>query len=63
MNEYEKLLQEIKEYDSDTFFAKGCDLTHVEAEYLADRCIRYFIENDLDGFKLDLWLAEERGII
>ena len=62
MPSFEKLVTEIKEYDSNTFFAKGCNLTDIEANYLAEKCIEWFIEHELDGHKLDVWLAEERGI-
>jgi hypothetical protein len=60
MNQYELLIKEIKEYDSDTFFAKGCDLRDKEAIKLADKCIEWFINNRLDGVMLDHFLDELR---
>jgi hypothetical protein len=57
----QELLQTIKEYDSDTFFAKGSDLTEEEAYDLAARCIHNFIDNRLDGVLLDSFLSEIRG--
>ena len=60
MNEYEQLIQEIKEYDSNTFFSKGCNLTDKEAEELAEKCVRWFIVNRLDGEMLDSFLNDIR---
>lgn len=61
MNEYERLIQEIKDYDSNTFFAKGCDLTDEEAEELAEKCVRWFVVNRLDGELLDRFLYDIRN--
>jgi hypothetical protein len=58
----DELLKTIKEYDSDTFFAKGCDLTDEEAHELAGRCIHHFIDKQLDGVLLDEILAEIRDL-
>ncbi len=58
---YDQLVKEITEYESDTFTASGFSLTNKEAHKLAERCINYFVNNDLDGCKLDIWLAELRG--
>jgi hypothetical protein len=60
MYEFKNLIQEIKEYDSDAFFAKGCNLTDLEAIELADKCVRWFVINRLDGVMLDQFLAEIR---
>lgn len=32
------------------------------SEELAGRAIHYFLDHDLDGVKLDLWLASIRGL-
>ena len=58
---YNELLQTIKEYDSDTFFAKGADLTEDEAYQLAGRCINFFMEKRLDGVMLDEMLDSMRS--
>lgn len=57
---FDQLVQEIKDYDSDTFFAKGADLTHEEAVMLAENCISHFVNNRLDGSLLDCWLYDIR---
>ena len=56
----EELLRTIQQYDSDTFFAKGLDLTEQESLYLAAGCIHWFLDNRLDGVILDQMLAELR---
>jgi len=56
-----ELLDTILNYDSDTFFSKGCDLTYEEAKELAGRAIHSFIDNNLDGIFLDNHLAQIRG--
>ena len=58
---FAELVTYITEYDSNTFFAKGCSLTKDEAIKLAEKSIDYFVNNDLDGVKLDCWLYELRG--
>lgn len=59
-NEYELLIQEIKEYDSDTFCAGAVDLTDEEANDLADKCVRWFVLNRLDGVMLSEFLDSIR---
>jgi hypothetical protein len=59
MNEYERLIQEIKDYDN-YFFDKRRELTDIEAHRIADRCIREFIEYQLNGSMLTQYLYEER---
>jgi len=57
-----ELLQTIREYDSDTFFAKGCNLTEEEAYEIAGRLIHNMIDNELDGVRLDCLLENVRGL-
>lgn len=57
-----ELLDTILNYDSDTFFAKGCDLTYEEAKELAGQAIHAFIDTHLDGVFLDYELAKIRGL-
>jgi hypothetical protein len=58
---FDQLIQEIKEYESNTFFAKGCNLTNVEAIKLAEMCIDCFVNYRLDGVLLDHFLYNLRG--
>lgn len=57
---FDELVEEIKSYDSDTFFAKDLNLTHQEAIEIAEKCIRWFVLNRLDGVMLDTYLYEIR---
>lgn len=58
---FEQLVQEIKDYESDTFSSEGSELTWEEAKELAEKAIRYFILNIMDGVKLSDWLEDIRG--
>jgi len=57
---FSELVEHIKEYESDTFSASCSNLTDEEAIKLAERCIDFFINHDLDGIKLDNWLYHIR---
>lgn len=55
-----ELLTTIQEYESDTFSASACELTKDEAMEIAGRAIHWFLDNILDGVKLDDWLSDIR---
>jgi hypothetical protein len=56
---FDELVKQIKKWDSNTFFASGCNLTDDESIKLAERFISWSF-NKLDGVKLDVWLSEIR---
>jgi hypothetical protein len=55
-----QFIEEIMDYESDTFSARGSKLTLKEAAGLAERCIEYFFKNRIDGVMLSNFLDEER---
>ena len=57
---FTQLVQEIKEYESDTFSAEANQLTDEEAEHLAEKCIRHFVLNHMDGVMLTNFLYDMR---
>ena len=59
---FEKLKKYIEEYESDTFSASRFNVTAVEIQHLAEKCIEWFVTNRLDGVLLDFWLAEKREL-
>ena len=60
MTNYGKLKREIREYDSNTFFAKGAGITEKEIEWLAQELIAIWSNNYLDGYTLVALLSEFR---
>ena len=58
---FDELVKEIIDYDSDTFFGRGSDITLKEAKAVAERAIQYFFDNRLDGVLLEQFLYEIRN--
>jgi hypothetical protein len=49
---FDELVQEILEYESDTFNAPACELKKEEAIQIAETCIDWFVKNRMDGVLL-----------
>lgn len=56
---FEQLVNEIMEYESDTFTASGFELTRAEATYMAERLLDW-VATYTDGVRLDALLYELR---
>lgn len=57
---FDSLVKNIMKWESDTFFAKGLNLTKEEATKLAEKFIEWGFDR-LCGAKLDSWLYDIRG--
>jgi hypothetical protein len=57
---FERLVDFIEHYESDTFSASGSDITHHEAELVAERLIMDLIENEIDGVQISADLFDIR---
>ena len=53
---WEKIVEFIKTYESDTFSASNLNLTEEEADRIARIIIRNLLEDDVDGIKLSFAL-------
>lgn len=60
INGFARLLQDIKEYESDTFSASGSGITDAEIILVAGKLIDGWSENHLDGVSIDAILYDIR---
>jgi hypothetical protein len=60
---FDQFVQEIMEYESDTFSAQGSKITKAEATAVAENIIRNYVINIMDGIMLDMHLSEIRDLM
>ena len=57
-----QLINEILIYESDTFSAKGSEITQIEAQKVANEIIANWVSRYLDGNLIDVFLDKVRGL-
>jgi len=57
---FDKFVEYIFEYESDTFSADGSEINLVEARKVAELLLGEFVENDLDGVAINAAFEEVR---
>jgi len=58
---YQQFIDEIMNYESDTFNAPNLKLKRKRAGKIARKCLDYFVNNRLDGCLLSDFFEETKG--
>lgn len=59
---FQKFINEIHEYESDTFSAHGSRITWSEANKVAQEILANWFDKHIDGVTIDVFLDKVRGL-